>query len=107
GKYDPNGTGFYVSVIGGKDSAKGYIATAKHVLKKSDGSFINQIFIRVPKLMDSTLTTIKIDLHTTGLNKNVFIHPDTTVDIAVISTVPNSRLYDIKFLPNSYLTTRQ
>jgi hypothetical protein len=107
GEIIPNGSGFYVAVNQGKDSTKGYIVTAKHVLKKQDGTFFNKIFIRLPKRNDSSLVTVKIDLNISGRNKNVFVHSDTTVDIAVISSYPRQNQFDFLFLPTSFLTTRE
>src|SRR5262249_29702004 len=42
-----------------------------------------------------------------GTNKNVFFHQDPTVDLAVITLLPNKDKYDFKFLGSELLTTRE
>jgi hypothetical protein len=63
--------------------------------------------LRVPLKQNSSLQNVPIPLRITGSSQNVFIHPDTTVDIAVISTVPSNQRYDFSYLPASFLTTRE
>ena len=107
GKPIPNGTGFFVGV---RDTSKmdlfgAYLVTAKHVLQLDDRrTFLKTVFIRVNKLIGDA-EFLRLDLYPSGKQKNIFIHPDTTVDIAVIPGIPDQSKYEFKFLPDEYLTT--
>jgi len=103
----PDGTGFYVAVLKNDSTGKIYLATAKHVIKNSTGAFLKRIFLRMLKKKDSSLSIVPIDLYISGNKKNVFIHPDSTVDIAVISVSPSQNEYDYNVIPSSFITTRE
>ena len=108
-KIVPNGTGFLVGV---KDTSSKldkytvYLVTAKHIIQKQDKKTIyNEIYLRLNK-KDSSSSIIPLSLQTKDGNKNVFIHTDSTVDIAVISTTPNTDIYDYMILPDKYFTSK-
>jgi hypothetical protein len=108
GRPIPNGTAFFVGV---KDTSKPdrfavYIVTAKHVLQLDDRrTFFHDILIRVNKRAGDA-EFLHLELHPTGAAKNVFVHTDSTVDIAVVPGMPDESKFDFKFLPNDYLTSQ-
>lgn len=106
GQLVPNGTGFFVGV---EDSSKTkfttYIVTAKHVIQKQSRQLLPELFIRLNTL-DSSSRVVLLNINSTGKNKNVFIHPDSTVDIAVIPFLPNDQIFDFLVLPQSFLTSK-
>lgn len=108
-KLIPNGTAFFAAV---KDpskpsSAKGYLVTAKHVLYKHDTTeFLDKVYIRLNKKGGgSEVRTIPIK--TQGNNQTVFLHSDLSVDIAVIPIFIDQSRFDVKFLPEKFLTTKE
>ena len=109
GKEVPNGTGFFVS-IQNPDNNKVYVylVTAKHVLQSSPdkGIFHSSCFIRLNEKGGGT-KQIPINIFPTGKKKNVFMHEDSTVDIAVIPLIPDFKIFDYKTIPMSYLTNRK
>jgi len=86
----PNGTCFFLGMVSSKDKSRmhQYLVTAKHVLKKKDGSFHEKIQVRM-NTKDSSRFVLA-NLFYEGLKKNVFTHWDMAVDIAVIPFVPNT-----------------
>src|ERR1700722_12525700 len=102
-----NGTGFFAAV---KDEPTGsgiygYLVTAKHVLQTPQGTFFNRIYLRLNK-NSGDVEYIPLDLTQSGM-KNVFIHPDPTVDIAVVPVIPRQDVFDFKVLPEEMLTTQE
>ena len=61
--------------------------TAKHVLQQPDKSWLSQIVVRLNRL-DGRADKIPVSLFLSGTNKNVYLHPDQTVGIAVIPFAP-------------------
>jgi hypothetical protein len=108
GKLVPNGTGFFVGVkdTSTSNSYSVYLVTAKHVLLTDDNeTFFPSVFVRLNrKVGDAEI--LRLDLSSSGNRKNVFVHPDSTIDIAVIPALPDQKVFDFKFLPNEYLTTK-
>lgn len=108
GKPVPNGTGFFVGV---KDTSKPdrffiYLVTAKHVLQLDDRrTFLPSVFLRVNKKTGDA-EFLRLDLHPASSPKNVFLHPDSSVDIAVIPGALDEKLFDFMFLPSEFLTTK-
>ena len=108
GKVNPQGTGFFVSVsdsINGELRGAIYFVTAKHVLKQGN-AYRDTILIRLNK-RDSISEYGRLELYPNGKNKNVFIHPDKTVDIAVLPIGPDPMKYDYLALPSTYLTNKK
>jgi len=108
-KLVPNGTAFFVAVKNPSKptSANGYLVTAKHVLYKPDTTeFLSKIYIRLNKKAGgSEIGTIPIQ--TQGGNQNVFLHEDSSVDLAVIPLFPDQERFDLKFLPEEFITTKE
>ncbi len=105
--YNPLGTGFFVS-LEKNDNLKTtaiYFVTAKHVLK-NEKLFRDQIYLRLNK-KDSSSQYIPLKLSYTGSNKNVFLHQDKDVDIAVIPVIPNPEKLDFLVFPSASLTNKQ
>ncbi len=106
--YDPNGTGFFVGVEHpSKDRSYVYLVTAKHVVLKENGKgFYNRIGVRINK-KNGKSELVGIPLTAAGSGKNLFVHPDATVDLAVIPFAPNGEYFDHKFLPDTLVTSRE
>ncbi|WOD42517.1 S1 family peptidase [Hwangdonia lutea] len=108
GKVKPQGTGFFVSVsdsINGQPRSAFYFVTAKHVLKQNK-TFRDTILIRL-NTKDSLSEYGRLELHPNGVNKNIFIHADKTVDIAVIPIGPDPTKFDYLTLPSTFLTNKK
>ena len=100
GDLQPNGTGFFIGV---DDTVHGgayvYIVTSKHVLwDTSTKSFVPNGWLRLNR-KGGDATFVRMPMRTTGSGKNVFIHPDSTVDLVVIQGIPDQEKYDFGFLP--------
>jgi hypothetical protein len=50
-------------------------------------------------------TFVRMQMHTQGLSKNVFIHSDTTVDLVVVQGLPDQDKYDFGILPSQIVRT--
>jgi hypothetical protein len=104
----PQGSGFFVSVPINKQQYVAYLVTAKHVIKTNDQKhYLQSIFLRVERRKDSSLTYIEIPIHVSAAHRNTFVHPDSTVDIAVISQLPSFEIFKYKALPHTYITTKK
>lgn len=105
----PYGTAFFVGVKDSKNSERFfvYLVTAKHVLRTPDHkSWLPKIFLRLnTKNGDSEIIEVPVSL--SGANKTVFLHPDPSVDIAVIPALPDQNKFDFKFLPDDMITTEK
>lgn len=104
----PNGTCFFVGVdIPETETAYVYAVTAKHVLEADHDThrFFDQIFIRV-NTKDGKSRMLNVDLFTEGSKKNVFLHEDSTVDIAVIRAHPDDEKDEFKLLPVNLIMTK-
>lgn len=105
----PNGTGFFVSTQSpDKKTMHAYLVTAKHVLQSDPekGTFQKQCVIRLSKKKGGVQKLV-LPLTPKGKGKNVFVHSDPTVDIAVIPALPKPELYDFKALPLDFLTDKE
>lgn len=100
----PNGTCFFVRVKSKKDSLNSfpYLVTAKHVLQKKDGSFYKEIFVRM-NTIDSSSKLTYVEIDASSIYKNVFLHSDPSVDIAVIPYIPPKKDYLFKYLDETFL----
>ena len=102
----PWGTGFFVIVkndVGGQ-GVYGYFVTAKHVLKNEKHQDFSRVYLRLNKLQGDA-EFVPLDLVVAG-HPAVYIHPDPTVDIAVVPAYPNDKVFDWKALPEDLLTTK-
>jgi|ERR1700683_1698708 len=101
----PYGTGFFVAVK--SDDGKGvysYLVTAKHVLKDSQGSDFNRIFLRLNR-KEGDAEYVPLDLFQDG-KRIVYSHQDPPVDIAVVPAYPRDDIFDFKVLPDEALSTK-
>lgn len=102
-----NGTGFFVMVQ--KEGTPGghvYFVTAKHVLKDEKGNFFKRIFLRVNDRNNGS-GMLPLDLIQDGDGQNVFVHEDSTVDVAVIPGLPNENVFDFLTIPDSLIKSRE
>jgi hypothetical protein len=93
----PYGTAFLVAIPSKMPNANYiYLVTAKHVLETADKKPLNVIYAKFNTVDSDEL--FQIPLVWNGPNRNVFLHPDPTVDLAVLPVVlPNNLIY--KFIP--------
>lgn len=105
----PNGTAFFVGVKDQKDENRFwvYLITAKHVLcEKEDGPFFQSVYIRLDKIAGGT-EALELPVILSGEKQTIFVHPDPTVDLAVIPVLPDQTKYFFKFLPEEMITTQE
>ncbi len=103
----PNGTAFFTAINSEKHTNRAYVylVTAKHVLQMTRTNYFGQILVRVNR-KDGGSDLLPMQL--TGTNAlPVFTHPDKSVDIAVIPFAPDGAKYDVKWIPESMLVTRE
>lgn len=109
GKLVANGTGFFVGVKDAQEPTRSYVyfVTAKHVLTQgAGGAFFPEVFLRLNKKDGKTSELARVPLAAAGPTKNVFVHSDGSVDIAVIPAVPDEKTIDFKFLDEDLVTTK-
>jgi hypothetical protein len=101
-------TGFFIGEKSPQNPEQYFITlvTAKHVVQTDDlSSFLPEISVRLNTL-DGKSDTIKIPINLSGTGQNVFMHEDPTVDLAVITILPDKKKYDFSFLESELLTTK-
>ncbi len=109
GKLIANGTAFFVGVKKPSEPSifSIYLVTAKHVLYKPDTTeFLDKVFIRMNK-KDGHSEVGVIAIKVTGDDRTLFLHDDDSVDIAVIPFLPDQKIFDFKFLPDEFISTRE
>jgi hypothetical protein len=109
GKLIPSGTGFLTGVR--HPTKKGvlsvYLVTAKHVLQTPDRSgFVRQAFVRF-NTKDGRSDVLTLLLSPEGPKKNVFVHADPAVDLAVVPVFEDPSRYDFKVIADELLTSKQ
>jgi len=104
----PNGTGFFVGVKNPSGSNfHVYLVTAKHILYKTNTmDFVDTVFLRINK-KEGGYELGSIPIISEGEERNVFTHSDSSVDIVVISCLPDQEKYDFKFLTDDLITTKE
>jgi hypothetical protein len=101
-----NGTGFFVGVENdGHTGVYGYLVTAKHVLLDEHGQFLPRVFLRVNNKTEGS-AFISLDLQPSGEKHNVFLHSDSTVDVAVIPVLPPEAIFDFRIVPLTMILTK-
>ncbi len=101
----PHGTAFFVGVPHPKEADRHfvYLVTAKHVLQDPETkSFFPKISVRLNLAEGGTLLA-SIPLVEGGPAKNIFVHKDSTVDLAVIPCLPKEGKFEYKFLTREYI----
>lgn len=102
-----NGTGFFVVVENENGPGLyGYLVTAKHVLKDDRGNYFRRIFVRMNNKKQGS-DFIGVDLVPSGEQQNIFVHNDTTVDIAVIPALPDQKIFDFLAIPNAMIKSKE
>jgi hypothetical protein len=102
-----NGTGFFVFVENEPGpGGYGYLVTAKHVLKDENGEYFKRVFVRINDKKQGS-EFIALDLTPSGTQKNIFVHDDPTVDIAVIPALPNQEIFDFLAIPTSMIKSKE
>jgi hypothetical protein len=102
-----NGTGFFVFVENEPSPGRyGYLITAKHVLKGENDEYFKRIYVRINDKKQGS-AFIALDLVPSGAQKNIFVHDDPTVDIAVIPALPNLVIFDFLALPTSMIKSKE
>jgi hypothetical protein len=108
-KLTKGATGFFIGEQNKQDPAQYriFLVTAKHVVQTDDlKSFFPEISVRL-NTIDGGSDMFKVPLNFAGTGQNVFLHPDPTVDLAVIALVPDKSKYDFRFLEPELLTTKE
>ncbi|NJM52592.1 MAG: hypothetical protein HC846_03855, partial [Blastocatellia bacterium] len=103
------GTGFFIGEQNSQnpDQYSVSLVTAKHVIQTDDAkSFLPEISLRL-NTIDGGSNMFKVALNLVGNDKNVFLHEDPTVDLAVITILPDKEKYDFSFLESELLTTKE
>ncbi len=96
----PQGTGFFVLLKANQnaDTANfGYLVVTQNTLKKNNGSFFDTVYIRINR-KDGYSDTLVVPLYEKGVPR-FFLHPDSTVDLAVVPAYPDLNRYDFLFTP--------
>lgn len=106
GEVIPYGTAFFVGVKNRKNSERSYVylVTAKHVLQSIDKAWLPKIMLRL-NTKHGEAEMVEVPVLLSGDNKTVFLHPDLSVDIAVIPVLPDPSKFDFKILPEDMITT--
>jgi hypothetical protein len=109
GEPTPNGTCFFVFVKDKEHPERGwgYMVTAKHVLQPTGGVFFPRVWIRINKKTGGT-ESLPIVLNPFGPQKNVFVHQDNAVDIAVVPIrQPDATVYDLQAISDEFLVSEK
>ncbi len=109
-KFIPWGTAFFVEVVHPKNDnlVFTYLVTAKHVLQTEDRkSWQPIVYIRLNKV-DGGSEIIPMPIILSGDKRSVYLHPDNTVDIAVIPVRfgPLKSIIDVKSIRSDMITTK-
>lgn len=106
----PQGTAFFVAIPHPKNDnvAFSYMVTAKHVLQTEDRKAWQQsIYVRLNKLNNESII-LQMPIIISGEKKTVYLHPDNTVDIAVIPVrIGAIEGVDVKTVPSNMITTKE
>jgi hypothetical protein len=82
----------------------GYLVTAKHVLKDSQGNDFNRVYVRLNK-KGGDAEFVALDLIQNG-QRAVYTHTDPSVDIAVVPAFPSDAVFDFKIISEDMLSTK-
>ncbi len=99
-RLQPVGTGFFMLLNArqnGDTANFGYLVTSKSSFKRSNGTMFDSVFIRINR-KDGYSDTLIIPLTLNGVPR-YFVHPDSTVDLAMVPAYPDAGRYDFLFTP--------
>jgi hypothetical protein len=103
----PLGTGFFVwypDPRGGPEYGFGYLVTAMHVLKDTDGSFLKEVKVRLNLIQPSEgkqCEFLQLPVSDDGVNLRWFRDTNTANDVAIAPVLPDLKRYDFKAIPVS------
>src|SRR6266568_1755843 len=108
GELIPSGTAFFVAVNDEKhtDRAYVYLVTAKHVLQTNRTNYYDRILVRLNR-KDGGSDLVSVPLTGTNNAPPIFTHADKNVDLAVIPLPPDGTKYDVRWIPDSMLVTKE
>jgi hypothetical protein len=96
----PLGTGFFVLLRDNQNTDTtnfGYLVMTRSAITKQNGSFFDSIYIRINR-KDGYSDTLSIPLVQNGVPRYA-VHPDSTVDLAMVPAFPDGNRYDFLFTP--------
>lgn len=108
GKLSANGTGFLVGVKNSQrpEMVALYLVTAKHVIQDPNTKLLFPfIFVRA-NTKDGKADISRLSLAVDGAGKDVFVHEESAVDLAVLPLSMDESRYDYKFIPDDLITTK-
>lgn len=98
------GTGFFVLMKTSQSSdtaSFGYLVTSKSVLKRTDGRYLDTVYVRINR-KDGYSDSLIVQLTVDGVPR-YFLHPDSTIDLAVIPAFPDVNRYDVLYIPSGMI----
>lgn len=106
GEPTASGTGFFVGVADERNPNRtfGYLVTAKHVLRASDGSFLKTIYLRLNTLKGDA-EFVRLDLDSQGKSL-VRTASDPSVDLAVVPAMPSEQVHRFKLIPDTMIPAK-
>ena len=104
GEPEPNGTGFFVGIT---DTVRQrtfvYTVTSRHVLwDTASKAFVQSALLRLNKKNGDAAFVVQ-PLKTSGEQRNVFVHPDQTVDLVAVMGIPDQEKYDFSVIPSELI----
>lgn len=96
----PQGTGSFILLKDYKDSDTtnfGYLVTTRTAITKQNGSVFDTVYIRINR-KDGYSDTLTIPMVQNGTPR-YFLHPDSTVNLAMVPAFPDGNRYDFLFTP--------
>ncbi len=99
-RLQPSGTGFFVLMnthLNGDTANFGYLVTSKNSFRTLNSMPVDTVYIRINR-RDGFSDTLIIPLRNGGTPR-FFVHPDSTVDIAMVPAYPDAGRYDFLFTP--------
>ena len=108
GELEPKGTAFFIGIDDTlQDLTYVYVVTAKHVLwDEVKKAFVPDAWLRLNK-NEGDAAFVRIPMRTSGVNRNIYTHTDSTVDLVVVAGVPNQDKYSFRILPLQIIRTSQ
>ncbi|MBP6673436.1 MAG: hypothetical protein KA247_09820 [Bacteroidetes bacterium] len=99
-RLSPVGTGFFMLLNAqqnGDTANFGYLVTTKSSVRTMNGKYYDSVYIRINR-KDGYSDTLIIPLTLNGVPR-YFVHPDSTVDLAMVPAYPDAGRYDFLFTP--------
>ncbi|MCK9409879.1 MAG: hypothetical protein WCX28_02780 [Bacteriovoracaceae bacterium] len=103
-RLEVQGTGFFVLLNANQENDTatfGYLVTTKTALKKQNGEFLETLYVRINR-KEGYSDTLIVQLNVDSAPR-YFIHPDSTVDLAIIPAFPDVNRYDVLYIPSGMI----